>query len=102
MAEYVAVARIDEVKPGERIVVDINEHYVALFNVDGKYYAVEDLCTHDDGPLGEGELSGTIIECPRHGAQFDITTGKVVRMPAITPIPRYDVRLEDGQIQILI
>jgi 3-phenylpropionate/trans-cinnamate dioxygenase ferredoxin subunit len=102
MAEYVAVARIDEVKPGERIVVDVKEHYVVLFNVDGQYYAVEDLCTHDDGPLGEGELSGTIIECPRHGAQFDITTGKAVRMPAIAPIPRYDVRLEDGQIQILI
>jgi 3-phenylpropionate/trans-cinnamate dioxygenase ferredoxin subunit len=102
MAEYVAVARIDEVKPGERIVADVKEHYVALFNVDGQYYAVEDLCTHDDGPLAEGELSGTIIECPRHGAQFDITTGKAVRMPAIAPIPRYDVRLEDGQIQILI
>jgi 3-phenylpropionate/trans-cinnamate dioxygenase ferredoxin subunit len=102
MAEYVAVAKLEEVKPGERIVLDVNEHYVALFNVDGTYYAIEDLCTHDDGPLGDGELSGTIIECPRHGAQFDITTGKVVRMPAITPIPRYDVRVVDGTIQILI
>ena len=102
MAEYVAVAQVEEVKPGERIVLDVNEHYIALFNVDGTYYAIEDLCTHDDGPLGDGELSGTIIECPRHGAQFDITTGKVVRMPAITPIPRYDVRVVDGTIQILI
>jgi 3-phenylpropionate/trans-cinnamate dioxygenase ferredoxin subunit len=102
MAEYVAVAKLEEVKPGERIVLDVNEHYVALFNVDGTYYAIEDLCTHDDGPLGDGELSGTIIECPRHGAQFDITTGKVVRMPAITPIPRYDVRVVDGTNQILI
>jgi 3-phenylpropionate/trans-cinnamate dioxygenase ferredoxin subunit len=102
MAEYVAVAQVEEVKPGERIVLDVKEHYVALFNVDGTYYAIEDLCTHDDGPLGDGELTGTIIECPRHGAQFDITTGKVVRMPAITPIPRYDVRVVDGTIQILI
>ena len=102
MAEYVAVAKVEEVKPGERIVIDVKEHYIALFNVDGTYYAIEDLCTHDDGPLGDGELSGTIIECPRHGAQFDITTGKVVRMPAITPIPRHDVRVVDGTIQILI
>jgi 3-phenylpropionate/trans-cinnamate dioxygenase ferredoxin subunit len=102
MAEYVAVAQVEEVKPGERIVLDVKEHYVALFNVDGTYYAIEDLCTHDDGPLGDGELSGTIIECPRHGAHFDITTGKVVRMPAITPIPRYNVRVVDGTIQILI
>ena len=102
MAEYVAVAQVEEVKPGERIVLDVKEHYIVLFNVDGTYYAIEDLCTHDDGPLGDGELSGTIIECPRHGAQFDITTGRVVRMPAITPVPRYDVRVVDGTIQILI
>ncbi len=102
MAEYVAVAQVEEVKPGERIVLAVKEHYIALFNVDGAYYAIEDLCTHDDGPLGDGELSGTIIECPRHGAQFDITTGKVVRMPAIAPVPRYDVRVVDGTIQIMI
>ncbi len=102
MAEFITVATADEVKPGDRIVVDVADHYVAIFNVDGKYYAIEDVCTHDDGPLAEGELFGTIIECPRHGAQFDITTGKVVRMPAITPVPRYDVRVEGGEIQVLI
>ncbi len=102
MAEFITVATADEVKPGDRIVVDVADHYVAIFNVDGKYYAIEDVCTHDDGPLAEGELFGTIIECPRHGAQFDITTGKVVRMPAITPVPRYDVRVEGDEIQVLI
>ena len=102
MAEYITVATTDEIKPGDRIVVDVGEHYVAIFNVDGKYYAIEDVCTHDDGPLAEGELVGTIIECPRHGAQFDITTGKVVRMPAITPVPWYPVRVAGNEVQILI
>ncbi len=102
MADYITVATTDELKPGDRIVVDVAEHYVAIFNVDGKYYAIEDVCTHDDGPLAEGELFGTIIECPRHGAQFDITTGKVVRMPAITPVPWYPVRVEGTEIQVLI
>ncbi len=102
MAEFITVAATDELKPGERMVVEVKDRYIAVFNVDGKYYAIADLCTHDDGPLAEGELNGTVIECPRHGAQFDITTGKVLRFPAITPIPRYDVRITDGEIQILI
>jgi 3-phenylpropionate/trans-cinnamate dioxygenase ferredoxin component len=102
MAEFITVATTDELKPGERMVVEVKDRYIAIFNVDGKYYAIADLCTHDDGPLAEGELNGIVIECPRHGAQFDITTGKVLRFPAITPIPRYDVRVTDGEIQILI
>ena len=102
MAEYVTVATTDELKPGERMVVEAKDRYVAIFNVDGKYYAIADVCTHDDGPLAEGELHGTVIECPRHGAQFDITTGKVLRFPAITPVPRYEVRVNDNEIQILI
>jgi 3-phenylpropionate/trans-cinnamate dioxygenase ferredoxin subunit len=84
------------------MIVEVNDHYIALFNVDNRYYAIEDRCTHDDGPLAEGELTGTVIECPRHGAQFDITTGRVLRFPAITPVPRYDVRVENGEIQIKI
>ncbi len=102
MADYITVATTDELKPGERIVVEAKDHYIGIFNVDGKYYAIEDVCTHDDGPLAEGELNGTVIECPRHGAQFDITTGKVLRFPAITPVPRYEVRVQDGEVQILI
>ncbi len=102
MADYITVATTDEVKPGERIVVEAKDHYVAVFNVDGTYYAIEDVCTHDDGPLAEGELDGFVIECPRHGAQFDIRTGKVLRFPAITPVPRYEVRVQDGDIQVSI
>jgi 3-phenylpropionate/trans-cinnamate dioxygenase ferredoxin subunit len=102
MAEYITVATTDELKPGERIVVEMDSHYIAVFNVDNQYYAIEDVCTHDDGPLVEGELQGYTVECPRHGAQFDIRTGKVLRMPAITPVTRYDVQVENGEIKILL
>jgi 3-phenylpropionate/trans-cinnamate dioxygenase ferredoxin subunit len=100
MADFVAVATTGEVPPGERLVVDLGRHWVAIFNVDGQYYAIEDLCTHDDGPLAEGELKGFVIECPRHGACFDIRNGKVLSPPALVDVPSYEVRVEGDQIQV--
>jgi 3-phenylpropionate/trans-cinnamate dioxygenase ferredoxin subunit len=100
MPEFVTVANTDEIKPGERLVVEFGRTWAAIFNVDGKYYAIEDLCTHDDGPLAEGELRGCIIECPRHGATFDITNGKVLSAPALVDVPAYHVRVQGNEIQI--
>lgn len=100
MNEFVAIATTDEVKPGERIIVEIGRKWIAVFNVDGTYYAVEDVCTHDDGPLAEGELFGCEIECPRHGARFDLRTGAVTAPPALVPVPTYEVRVTDNQIEI--
>jgi 3-phenylpropionate/trans-cinnamate dioxygenase ferredoxin component len=102
MPEFVTVATTDELAPGERIIIEVKDHYVAVFQVGDRYFAIEDVCTHDDGPVAEGELEGTIIECPRHGARFDITTGAVVSMPATKPVPRYEVRVQDQEIQIMI
>jgi 3-phenylpropionate/trans-cinnamate dioxygenase ferredoxin subunit len=102
MPEYVTVARAADVPPGERIVVEVKERYIAIFNVSGTYYAIEDVCTHDDGPLAEGELHGLEIECPRHGARFDISTGKVLSMPATQDVQRFEVRVEGDALQILI
>ncbi len=99
---YVTVATTDELQPGNRTVVEVNGHYIAVFNVDQHYYAIEDVCTHDDGPLAEGELYGTVIECPRHGATFDITTGAVLSFPAIRPVTRYETRVEGSDVQIAI
>src|SRR3981081_2620544 len=99
MPDFVTVATTAELPLGERIVVEIKDHYVAIFNVDNRYYAIEDVCTHDDGPLAEGFLQGKVIECPRHGAKFDITTGPGVSMPPIKPVPRYDVRVNGADIQ---
>jgi 3-phenylpropionate/trans-cinnamate dioxygenase ferredoxin subunit len=98
--EFITVASTDEISPGERLVVEYGRRWVVIFNVDGSYYAVEDICTHDDGPLAEGKLDGCVIECPRHGATFDIRTGKVLSAPALVDVPTYTVRIVDNQIQI--
>ncbi len=100
MTEFITVARTDEIKPGEREVFGVGRKWVAVFNVDGTYYAIEDLCTHDDGPLAEGELTGCVIACPRHGATFDIRNGTVLSAPALVDVPAYDVRVEGDEIQL--
>ena len=73
---------------------------IALCNVDGTFYAVEDVCTHDDGPLGEGTLVGREVECPRHGGRFDVTTGRATRMPAVVPVRTFPVRVEGDAVYI--
>lgn len=98
--DFVSVATVDELKPGERMVVELGRHWVAIFNVEGTYYAIEDVCTHDDGPLAEGELNGCIIACPRHGATFDIRTGKVLSAPAMVDVKSYEVHIQGSDIQI--
>jgi 3-phenylpropionate/trans-cinnamate dioxygenase ferredoxin subunit len=100
MAEFVTVATTDEIKPGDRLVLEIGSHWVAVFNVDGKYYAIRDVCTHDDGPLAEGPMDGHEIECPRHGARFDVRDGQVKAPPAVRPVPNYAVRVEGNEVQV--
>jgi 3-phenylpropionate/trans-cinnamate dioxygenase ferredoxin component len=101
-AEFLTVASTDEISAGDRIIVELGRHWVAIFNVDGQYYAIEDVCPHDDGPLAEGELEGCVIECPRHGAKFDISSGKVLAPPALVDVPTYPVRVSGGEIQIAL
>ncbi len=98
--EYVAVAPEEELGSGERLFVEIDEKPIVVFNIAGSYYAIADVCSHDDGPVGDGELDGLEITCPRHGARFDVRTGQVLALPAIVDIPAYPVRVEDGEIQI--
>lgn len=98
--EFIGVAQLSELPNGERLFLTIDELPIVVFNIAGGLYAIADLCSHDDGPLGDGELDGMEIVCPRHGARFDIRTGKVLSMPAIVDIPAYPVRVLDGEIQI--
>ena len=100
MTRYITVAKTAEIGPGEREIYDIEGYYIAVFNVGGNYYAIEDVCSHDDGPVAEGELYGYEIECPRHGARFDIRNGAVTRMPAVLPIQWFPVRVEGDEIQV--
>lgn len=98
--EYVTVASIDELADGERLIFAIDNLAVALFNLGGQYYAIADLCSHDDGPVAEGELEGLEIACPRHGARFNMETGEALSLPAVVDIPAYPVRVVGDDIQI--
>ncbi|HLC04201.1 MAG TPA: non-heme iron oxygenase ferredoxin subunit [Anaerolineales bacterium] len=99
--EYVTVATPGELGNGERKLLDIDGEIIAVFNIAGAYFAIADVCSHDDGPVAEGEVvMGTEIECPRHGARFDLKTGKALSLPAVVDIPSYPVRVVGDEIQI--
>lgn len=98
--EFLEIAPASELPAGERLFVEIEGKPVVIFNLAGQYFAIADVCSHDDGPVGEGDLDGYTITCPRHGAEFDLRSGKVLSMPAAVDIPAYPVRVVDGMIQI--
>ena len=99
-AQTVAVARLDEIPEGKVKVVDAGGTRIALCNYAGTIYAIDDVCTHDRGPLGQGELVANEIECPRHGARFDVLTGRATRLPAVRPVRTYPVRVSDGLVEV--
>ena len=98
--EFIEVASEEELPSGERIYLEVDSQLVVIFNNAGEYFAIADLCSHDDGPLGDGDLDGLEISCPRHGARFNIRTGKALTLPAIVDIPAYPVRVKDGIIEV--
>ena len=98
---FVKVARLDEIPVGHSHLVEVDMVRVAIFNLDGELYAIEDICTHDGGPLVEGRIvNGCEVQCPRHGARFDIRSGAALSFPAFEPTRRYDVRVEGGEVWI--
>lgn len=99
MPKFIKVAKTNNLKPGEKMRVWYENEEVGLINLEGKYYAFSDVCTHDGGPLMDGELEGECIICPRHGARFNIITGEET-MPAYEPVPLYEVRIEGDDILI--
>ena len=99
-SEFVAVAKTSEVEEDKVKVVRVGDAPVGLTLIDGEYFAFADVCTHDDGPVAEGELDEYTIECPRHGAKFDIRTGRVLQLPAVVPIPVYAVEVDGDVIKV--
>jgi 3-phenylpropionate/trans-cinnamate dioxygenase ferredoxin subunit len=97
---FVKAAKVSDVPVGRAITVEVNEEDIALCNVGGELYAVANVCTHDGGPLGEGHLYGDLIECPRHGARFDVKSGAVKSLPAIMPIDTYPIKVEGDEILV--
>lgn len=100
MAQWVKVAEISEIPPGQKKQVDLDGVEIVLCNVNGEYCAIEDVCTHDGAPLGNGRFRGEEIACPRHGARFNVKTGKALSMPAVEPVDTYPVKVEGDTILI--
>ena len=100
MAEWVKVCEVDELAPGEKKQLDLDGLEVAVFNVEGEYYVIEDVCTHDGAPLCHGKFSGEEIACPRHGARFNVKTGAAMCMPAVEPVETYAVKIDGSDILI--
>lgn len=102
MSEFVTVTRVQDLPPGQVEVFEVEDEFVAVANVDGEFCAFADVCTHDDGPLVEGDLEERVITCPRHGARFNVCSGEVLSLPAVVPLPTYEVRVVDGEVQVRI
>ena len=100
MADFVKVATTDEIGPGQTRLVEVSSKQIALFNVDGQFFALDNTCTHRGGPLAEGEVSGHEVTCPWHGGKFDIRTGEVVGPPAPRAVARYGVRVTGTDIEV--
>jgi len=97
---FYVVADVSEVPNGQRIFIAIGEENIVVFNIAGKLFAIGDVCTHDGGPLGEGELDGYQVVCPRHGARFDVRNGKALTLPAVVDTPYYPVRINGSEIEV--
>jgi len=100
MGQYVKAAAASDVGPRQGKLVELQGKKIALFNVDGTYFAIDDTCTHRGGPLSEGELEGTEVTCPWHGAVFDVRTGDVQGGPAPAKVASYPVRVAGADVEI--
>jgi 3-phenylpropionate/trans-cinnamate dioxygenase ferredoxin subunit len=101
MADWVDVALSKDFRPGASRRVEIEDVTIAIFNLGGEYYAIEDICTHDYSPLESGQVEGDEIICPRHGARFNIKTGEALTAPAYEPLATFPVRVSDGLVQVM-
>jgi 3-phenylpropionate/trans-cinnamate dioxygenase ferredoxin subunit len=104
MGETVTLCRADEVEPCTARRFDVGGHRIALVRLDDGFYAIGDRCTHQDISLSEGEVlcSDGEIECWKHGSTFDVRTGEPQSLPATKPVPVYEVRVEDGDVKVVL
>ena len=100
MSDWVDVDRTDDFPPGSFRTINADGTDIAVFNLDGTYYAIENVCTHDGGILTGGPVEGDVIVCPRHGARFSIITGEVLAPPAYEDVQTFPVRVEAGTVQV--
>lgn len=101
MAEFVRVAGTADVQPGHGMVAEVNGKTVAVFNVDGAFHVIDNTCLHRGGPLGEGEVEGSVVTCPWHGWQYDMTTGVCLKNPS-AKVSVYEVKVDGPDVKALI
>ena len=102
MNDFIKVATVSEISDPGKLTVECDDEIVVVFHVDGKFYCIDDVCTHDGGPLGDGELMDCAVACPRHGAKFDIRTGKALTMPATLDTRSHEVKVDGDDILVKI
>jgi 3-phenylpropionate/trans-cinnamate dioxygenase ferredoxin subunit len=100
MGKFVRVASANEIPVGSGKFVDVDGEPIAIFHVDGTFYATSDVCTHEEASLSEGELEGEIVECPLHGARFNVRTGQVKALPAVVNVKTYPVRVVGSDVEV--
>lgn len=100
MSDWTTVADVDEIRPGACKVVDVDEVLIAVYNLGGEYFAIEDVCTHDGGELASGMVEGDEVVCPRHGARFCIRNGKALTAPAYEDVHCFPVRVDNNVVQV--
>ena len=100
MSEFVEAATVDDVPESGVLCLEVEERFVVIVRIDGQYYCLDDVCTHDGGTLGDGPLVDGCLECPRHGARFDVKTGDAVTMPATEPTSSHEVMVTGDTIMV--
>ena len=97
---WTSVAQVASIAPGDYAQADVDGVIVAVFNIDGVFYAIEDQCTHDGGGLAGGAVDGCEVICPRHGARFSLKTGDALTPPAYEPVRTFETRIVDGTVEV--
>jgi 3-phenylpropionate/trans-cinnamate dioxygenase ferredoxin component len=100
MSDWVDVAPPGELQPGQRRLLDVDDVPILVFNVEGDFYAIEDMCSHEAYPMADGEVKGDRITCPQHGAEFCLRTGAALTAPAYEPLTTFPVRIHEGMVQV--
>ena len=100
MSEFIQVAKVEDIASSGKMMLEVGDRLVVLLHINDQYFCIDDVCTHDGGPLGEGELCGFEIACPRHGAKFDVRSGAALTMPATEATVVHEVRIEGDQVLV--
>jgi NAD(P)H-dependent nitrite reductase small subunit len=101
MSQWIPAAKVSELKPDEAKVVNAGDREIALFNVDGKFHAVDNLCPHRGGPLAEGVLEGNVVVCPWHGWRFDVLTGQSPVIPTVS-VDKFETAVEGDEVKVKV